>query len=328
MCDSQSALLAAVIATAVAVTAASGPAHAQQQFPTKPIRLVVGYTAGGQPDTLARMIGQKMSESWNQPVVIDNRPGGTGTLAAAIVAKAAPDGHTLLLAGANFAGSAALQRSLPYDPFKDFARVSHIGFGTQVLAVAPALGVTSVKDLIALAQAKPGKIIFASSAAGNAPYLIGAKFGYTAGIKVVTVAYKSAPVAMVEVMAGRAQYAIGSLVVVLPLIEGRKVHALAVFNPKRFPRLPDVPAMAEVLPEFKRPDISNGLLAPAGTPQAIIDQTNKEIARILNLPDINARLQSVGFFPSPSTPEEYDTILREQIESLSKLVRIAGLRAQ
>lgn len=328
MCGSQRAVLAAVIAAGVAGAAAPDPAQAQQRFPTKPIRLVVGYTAGGQPDALARMIGEKMGESWKQPVVIDNRPGAGGTLAAAVVAKAAPDGHTLLLAGANFAGSAALQPSLPYDPLKDFSRVSHVGFGTQVLVVAPAPDVTSVKDLIALAQAKPGKIIFASSAAGTGPYLIGARFGFAAGLKVVTVAYKGAPQAMIEVMAGRAQYSIGSLVVVLPLIEGRKLHALAVFNPKRSPQLPDVPAMGEMLPEFKRPDVSNGLLAPAGTPRPILDQTNKEVARILNLPDINARLQGIGFFPAPSTPEEYGTILREQIESLSKLVRIAGLRSE
>lgn len=328
MCGSQRAVLAAVIAAGIAATAAPDPAQAQQQFPTKPIRLVVGYTAGGQPDALARMIGQKMSERWKQPVVIDNRPGGGGTLAAAIVAKAAPDGHTLLLAGVNFAGSAALQPSLPYDPLKDFSRVSHLGFGTQVLVVAPAPGVTSVKDLIALAQAKPGKVIFASSAAGTGPHLIGAKFSFAAGIKVVTVAYKGAPEAMIEVLAGRAQYSIGSLVVVLPLIEGRKLHALAVFIPRRAPQLPDVMAMAEILPEFKRPDGSVGLLAPAGTPRPILNQTNKEIARILNLPDINARLQGIGFYPAPTTSEEYERILHEQIESLSKLVRIAGLRTQ
>lgn len=165
----QTALFAAVIAMVVAGTAAPGFAQAQQNFPSKPIRLVVAYTPGSQPDTLARIIGQKMSESWKQPVVVDNRPGAGGTLAAGMVAKAAPDGHTLLLAGVNFASSAALQPNLPYNPLKDFAGITHVGFGTQVLVVAPALGVNSVKDLIGLAKAQPGKLNFGSGAAGTGP---------------------------------------------------------------------------------------------------------------------------------------------------------------
>lgn len=176
--------------TGVALAAAPVMVQAQQKFPSKPVRIVASTTPGGQPDALARMIGQKMSESWGNAVVIDNRPGGGGLLAAGTVAKAAPDGHTLLYALPNFAISAVLQPSLPYDPFKDFAGVTQIGMSTNVLVTSPALGVKSVNDLIALARAQPGKLIFASSATGSASHLTGARFNLIAGIKVVQVAFK------------------------------------------------------------------------------------------------------------------------------------------
>jgi len=322
----QRVMFATVIATGVALATAPGIAQVQQKFPTKPIRLVVGYPPGGQPDTLARLIGQKMSESWGRPVVVDNRPGASGTLAASMVAKATPDGHTLLLAGVNFVSSAAMQPSLPYDPVKDFAGITRIGFGTLVLVVAPALGVKSVKDLIALATAQPGKIIFGSGATGTGTHLSGARFNRAAGIKVVHVAFKGQAEVMIETLTGRTHYSMGVLVAALPFIKDGKLVALAVHTPQRSPVLPDVPALVETLPEFKRPGISGGLLAPAGTPHAILNQISKEVARVLALPDVKERLQSMGLVPAPSTPEEYDKILRAQIETLSKVVIDAGLR--
>jgi tripartite-type tricarboxylate transporter receptor subunit TctC len=307
---------------------AADVAQTMQNFPAKPVRLMVPSTAGGQPDTLARLIGPKMSESWGRAVVVDNRPGGGGTLAAGTVAKAAPDGHTLLWAIGNFASSAALQSNLPYDPLKDFAGVSQIGFSTFALVVTPALGVKSVKDLIALAKAQPGKIIFSSPEAGSVSHLSGARFNLAAGIKVVTVAFKGGPEAMIEVLGGRTHYSIGGLLTALPFIKDGKMLALAVLTPQRSPLLRDVPSMAETLPDFKRPDVSTGVLAPAGTPRPILNQINKELARVLDLPDIKERLQAAGFVPAPSTPQEYDTILRGQIEALSKLAQAAGLRAK
>lgn len=324
----RSALFAAVIAVGVAGGTAPGLAQAQQQFPTKPIRLVVAYTPGGQPDTLARMIGQKMSETWGRPVVVDNRPGAGGALAAGMVATAAPDGHTLLLAGVNFAASAALQPNLAYDPVKDFAGIGHIGFGTQALFVAPALGVKSVKDLIALAKAQPGKIIFASSAVGTGGHLTGERFRLSAGIKIVRVTFEGAPQAIIEILAGRSHYSITSLAAGLQFIREGKLLALAVNTPQRSPLLPDVPTLEETLPEFKRPEGSIGLLAPARTSLSIRGQVNKEIARILNLPDVKERMRGMGFAPEPSTPDEYEKILRSQIAMLSKLVRDAGLRSK
>ena len=312
--------------TGVALAATPGIAQAQQSFPSKPIRLVASTTAGSQPDGITRIIGQKLSESWGRPVVIDNRPGGSGLLAASVVAKAAPDGHTLLYALPNFAISAVMQPSLPYDPFKDFAGITQIGFSTNVLVAAPAPGVKSVKDLIALAKAQPGKLVFASSATGSASHLSGARFNFIAGIKVVQVAFKGGPDATIEVLAGRAHYHVGTMGVVLPFVNDGKLVALAVTSPKRAPLLPDVPALAETLSEFTRPETSHALLAPAETPRPILDQISREIARILDLPDIRERLQGISFVSGSSTPEECSRILRAQIETLSKLVADAGLR--
>ena len=310
----------------IALAVVPGVAQAQQTFPNKPIRLVAATTAGGQPDGLARLIGQKMSESWGRPVVIDNRPGGGGLLAASAVAKATPDGHTLMYALPIFTIGAVLQPSLPYDPLKDFAGIAQIGFSTNVLIVSNALGVKSVKELIALAKAQPGKLIFASGATGTAGHLSGARFNLIAGIKSVHVAFKGGPDATIEVLAGRAHYQVSTLGVALPFIKEGKLVPLAVTSPQRTPVLPDVPALSETQPEFQRPDTSHGLLAPAGTPRPILNQISREVARILDLPDVKERFQTIGFVAAPTTPAEYDKIVRAQIQTLSKLVTDAGLR--
>ena len=315
------AILCALIAAGAAALA-----HAQAKYPSKPIRLVISTTAGGQPDMIARMITQKMHESWGQPVIVDNRPGGGGTLAATPVAKAAPDGHTLLYILPNFATSAVLQPSLPYDPLKDFAGASHIGMSTNVLVVSPTLGAKTLKELVALAKAQPGKLVHASSATGSASHLTGARLNLITGIKVVNVAFKGGPDATIEVLAGRASYHVGTMGVCLPFIKEGKLIALGVTTPQRAPVLPDVPTLGELLPEFKRPETSHGLVAPAGTPRPILNQLSKEIARILDAPDVKERLQNISYVSVPSSPEEYDKILRAQIEGLAKIVRDAGLK--
>ena len=326
MRTSQRQTLAIAVVAATALAAVAAPAAAQEKFPTKPIRLVASTTAGSQPDGIARMIGQKLSESWGRPVVIDNRPGGQGVLAATTVAKAAPDGHTLLYALPNFAISAALQSSLPYNPVKDFAPITQIGFSTNVLVAGAGVGVKSVKDLVALAKAQPGKLIFASSATGSASHLTGARFNHITGIRIVHVAYKGGPDATIELLAGRGHYHVGTMGVVLPFIKEGKLVALGVTTPQRAPVLPDVPALGEILSEFKRPETSHGLLAPAGTPRRIVNQINREITRILELPDVRERLESIAFVTAPTTPEEYGKVLPAQIDTLNKLVSDAGLR--
>jgi tripartite-type tricarboxylate transporter receptor subunit TctC len=311
-----------------AAALAAGPlsAPAQQTYPGKPIRLVASTTAGSQPDALARMFAQKMSEHWGQAVVIDNRAGAGGTLAAGAVARSTPDGHTILYVLPNFTISSVLQSSLPYDALKDFAAVSQIGMSTNVLVASPGLNAKTVKDLVALAKAQPGKLILASSAVGSASHLTGARFNLIAGIKVITVAFKGGPDATIEVLAGRAQYHVGTMGVVLPFIREGKLVGLGVTTPQRAPVLPDVPSLGEIMPEFKRPETTHGLVVPAGTPRAVVAQINKELARILDLPDIKERMQAIAFVSLPSTPEEFSAILRSQLATLSKLVVDAGLK--
>jgi len=312
-----------VLTAALAMAAGQAPA---QTYPTRPIRLVVSTTAGSQPDSLVRLFGQKLTESWGWAVVVDNRPGAGGTIAAGTVAKALPDGHTLFYALPSFTITAVTQTGLSYDPIRDFAPVTHVGIGTNVLVATPSLGVKSVKDLAALARAQPGKLIFGSGATGTAGHLTGVRFNLLAGIKVVHVAFKGGPEAMIQVLAGRTHYTVATMGVALPFVKEGRIVALGVTTPQRAPVLPDVPALGETLPEFRKPETSHGLLAPAGTPRAIVERVNREMARILALPDVKERLESISYIAAPSTPEEYQALLRAQLDALARLVQDAGLR--
>jgi tripartite-type tricarboxylate transporter receptor subunit TctC len=282
---------------------------------------------GSPSDILARTLGPKMSESWGQPVVIENRPGAAGTIAAAILSKAAPDGYTILLISAQFAIGAALQSNLPYDPIKDFAGITQLGFSTSALLVAPALGVKSAKDFIALAQAKPGQILFSSGGAGSATHINAERFRFAAGIKAVHVGFKGTPDALLEVVAGRVHFCIVGVGSALPFIKDGRLLALAVSTPQRSPLLPDVPAMDEVLSGFGR-DGSHSLFAPAGTPRSVRDKISKEVARIFSLPEVKERLQALGFHLAPTTPEEHERIVRDQIKTFTEVGKLVGLRAK
>src|SRR5690606_19813956 len=220
----------------------------------------------------------------------------------------------------NFTISAAMQPSLPYDPLRDFDAISQIGMSTNVLVASPALSVKSLNDLVALAKAQPGKLVHASSAVGSASHLTGARINYITGIKVVNVAFKGGPDATIELLAGRASFHVGTMGVCLPFIREGKLVALGVTTPQRARVLPDVPSLGELLSEFKRPETTHGMVAPAGTPRAIRDQINKQLAAILALPDVKERLDKINYVIEPTTPDEYDRIVRSQIEGLSALV--------
>ena len=311
---------------AAGLIATSGVAQAQQKFPGKPIRLVAP-AAGNAADIVARLIGPKMSGTWKQPVVVENRAGAGGTLAAGVIAKAAPDGHSLLLISSQFALGAALHSNLPYQPLKDFAGVSQIGYNTNVLLTSTALSVKSIKDLIALAQAQPGKMLFSSGGAGSNNHMTAELFRFHAGIKAAHVGFKSGSEALIEVLAGRVHYCMASTTTALPFIKDGRLQALGVTTQRRSPLLPNVPAIMEIVPGFKS-DASYGLYAPAGTPRPVLHQISKEVARISELPDIKEQFQSLGMTPAFSTPEELDRILREQIAMFSVVVKDIGLRAK
>jgi tripartite-type tricarboxylate transporter receptor subunit TctC len=319
-------VVSVVLCAGVCIVANPVIAQTLRQFPVKPVRLVVPYSPGNAADILARAMGPKMSESWGQPVVVENRPGAGSTLGINAVAKATPDGYTLLFVVSSFVISAALRSDLPYDPIKDFSGVAQIGYPTAVLVVPPALGVKTVKELIALAHERSGKIIFGSAGAGAGSHLNAERFRLAAGFKAVHVGYKGQPEVLVELLGGRVHYAVLNQGVVQPLIKDGRLHALTVLTPQRSPLLPNVPAISEVLPGVNR-DESAAMLVPAGTPRAIVHQVGKEVTRILALPDIREKMQSIGYVAAPSTPEECDRIVRAQIESLTKMVKLAGLRA-
>ncbi len=304
------------------------PAGVGPTYPTKPIRLVTATAPGSQPDAIARLLIQKLSDTWGKPIVLDNRTGGGGLLASSLVARAAPDGHTLLYVLPNFVISPALQPTVTFPPVSDFVGIGQIGFSTNILVASPIIGVKTVKDLIALAKAQQGKLIIASTGAGTAGHLSGTRFNLLAGIKAVQVAFKGGPEVMVELMSGRSHYAVTTMGSALPFIQEGKLVAMAVTSPKRAPVLPDIPSLGEIQPEFRQSETSHGLLAPAGTPRSILNQVNREITRTLDLPDIREKLNAISFVIAPSTPETYDKIVREQMSMISALVTAAGLRGK
>lgn len=310
-------LIAAMITAMPAVT------QAQQKFPSKPVRMVT-VGAGSQSDILARLIGPKLSEGWGQPVIIENRAGAGGTMAAVTVAKATPDGYTVLMLSNQFTIGAALHANQAYDAVKDFAGVSQIGTGTVAVVVSPSLGAKSVKELIALANGKLGQVLFSSAGAGSGTHLNCEMFRVAAGIKAVHVGFRSSSEATIEVAASRVHYSVLPLGPSLSFIKDGRLLALAVAN-QRSPLLPDVPAILEVLPNYERAG-SYGMLAPAGTPRPILHQISASVSRALNLPDVKDRLQAMGFAGSASTPEAFEKMVRTDIEIFTRMARIAGLR--
>ena len=303
----------------VLVAVVSGPTSAQQKFPTKPIRIVIGVTPGGTADIIARLVGVKITDNWGQPVVIENRL--PVVVANTIVAKATPDGYTLLLASPAIAIRAAMFTKLPYDTLRDFAGVTEIGYSNTVVVTTPALGVKSVKELVAYANARPGKIFFATPAVGGADYLNVERFRLAAGIKAQHVAFKGPAESLIEVVAGRSQFTATGLTAALPFIKDGKLIALV----QRAPGLQGVPLAAEVVPEWTRIG-TQALLAPAGTPLVIRRQIGREFARILDLPDIRERLNAASFQVVTTTPEEHERNLRADIEAFAKVMNDIGLR--
>jgi tripartite-type tricarboxylate transporter receptor subunit TctC len=307
--------------------AASGAALAQQKFPVKPIRLVVAFTPGGTTDILARMVGPGMTETFGQPLVIENRPGAGGILAATIVAKAPPDGYTVLATSAAVLISAVLNDNAQYNPLKDFAPVAELGYSTTVLVVTPSLGVRTVKDLVTLANTKPVKLLFGSVGAGSSTHLSAERFRIAAGFKAQHIGFKGQSEFLIEIIAGRIHFGSSGLIVSLPFIKDGKLVALAVATPQRSPVLPDVPAAPEVLPGWGR-DGSQAWLAPAGTPRATRERISTELARQLTSPEIKERLQNMGFNVAPTTPEEHEKNMRADLGVFSRLVVEAGLKAK
>ncbi|MCC6531230.1 MAG: tripartite tricarboxylate transporter substrate binding protein [Burkholderiales bacterium] len=309
--------------------ALAASAYAQEPaYPTRPIRMVVPWSAGSQTDLLARMVGPKLAESLGQPVVMDNRAGAGGTLGAALVAIAPPDGHTIMMQAAAHAVSPAIYPKLPYDTIRDFSAISRVASVPNVLVVAPSLGIRSVKDLIALAKQKPGQINFASAGVGGGTHTNGEQFKTAAAINVVHVPHKGTPEALVEVAAGRIHYFFAPLGSAQPFLKEGRLVPLAVSTLERSPILPDLPTIAEAasLPGFDF-DLWYGLFAPAKLPKPIVQKLSSEMKRILSAPDIRARLAVQGVVPRWSSPEDFEKFVRLEVERLGKIIRDSGAAA-
>ena len=315
-------------ATVIVISIASASAQTSQDYPTRPIRLIIPFTAGSATDLLARRIATKMGENWSQQVVVDNRGGGGGTVGMNIVAKAQPDGYTLLTHSIAFAMSSALYSKLPFDPVKDFAPASQLAVSTSLMVIAPSLGVKSVKELIALAKQKPGQLSFGSSGVGSGTHLNAEQFRFAAGIDVLHVPYKGVPEVLVDVMTGRIHYFLSPLVPTLPFLKDGRLIPLAVTTARRSSVLPDVPTMAEAaLPGYEF-QAWFGVFAPARTPRPIVEKISKEIARIVELPDIKKQFQAQGEEGRPSTPDEFSRFVRTEIDKIGRIVKQAGVKVE
>ena len=299
-----------------------------QSYPVKPIRMLIGFSAGSTTDVLARMVGQKIAEAWGQQVVVDNRPSFGGIVASTMVATAPPDGYTLLMVSAGHAATAAMITKLPYDTLKDFAGVSRVANVPSMLVVAPALGVKSVKELITLAKAKPGQLSFSSPGVGSANHLAGELFKMIAGIQAVHIPYKGIPEAMTAVMSTSVQFNFSPVANTLALTRDGKLLALAASTGKRSAAQPDVPTVAEAGVAGYVFDPWFGILAPAQTPKVLLMKLSAEIARILQLPDVRERLLGLGAEPAPNTPDEFDAYIRAEVAKFRKIVQDAGIKPE
>jgi len=315
-------LLAAL--SALAVTSA-GAQERPESFPSRSIKIVVPFPAGGPSDVLARMIGQKMSEDWKQPVVIENRPGANTVIGAQLVVKAAPDGYTLLMAiDSTLTMNQYLYRTPPYDPLNDFAPVTLVGKTLQILMVHSQSEVKTVQDLIAKAKANPGKLNFGAGTITTR--LTGYLFNKAAGVNTVLVPYNGSAEVTQGLLTRSVDFTFDGTSAAASLIQGGQFRVLAKFDDRPFPPAPDTPTIKSVLPSMDEISVWLGLVAPRGTPAAIVDKLAKEVAKALNDPGIKAKADAAGLFPATNTPAEFAAFIRKEAERWEKVVKETGMK--
>ena len=290
-------------------------------WPSKPIRIVVPFPAGGTSDVLARLFGQKMSETWGQPVVVDNKPGSSGNLGADLVAKAAPDGHTLALMDVgNLVISPALYK-LPFQVERDFAPVAMVAYSPHLLAVSTRVPANTPAELVAYAKAQKGQLNYAVAAGmGSASHLAGVMYAQRSGIAWGYVPYKGGAQAITDLIGGQVDVMFNGMVATYPHVKAGKIKLIAISSAKRNPHMPDTPTVAESLPGFLTGSFQ-GLLAPAGTPKAVIDKVHAEVQRIAALPEVRERLSTLGAEPSAMSPAEFGQWLKSEIPAMAKIVK-------
>lgn len=315
-------------ALALILTALHASSHAASAYPVRPIRLVAPFAPGGGVDVSARFIAQRLSEAFGQTAVVDNRPGAGGNLGADIVAKAAPDGHTLLVTHNAMAINPALYVKLPYDAIRDFTQVAYLGVTTFTLVVHPGIAAKNVKELIALAKAKPGGLNYASTGAGGGSHLATEYFMLAAGVKLVNIPYKGTTPALTDLVSGQTQVMLSGLPGTLPFIKSKRVTALATTSAKRSVFAPDLPTLQEAGVEGYEFDAWYGMHAPAKTPRTIITTLNAVVNKTVASPEIRARLMDQGIEPGAMTPEQFAAHVRREMEKCTRIVKASGARAE
>jgi tripartite-type tricarboxylate transporter receptor subunit TctC len=322
------ALVLKTLFVAFFIAAATLPPLHAQTYPNKPIRLIVPFPPGGGNDILARTIGQKLTESTGQQVVIDNRGGAGGNIGAETAARAAPDGYTLFLGGVGSHGTnPGLQAKLPYDPVKDFAPITLIAAAPLIVVAHPSLPAKSIGELIAYAKARPGQINFASSGTGSIAHLAPEMLNAMAKIRMMHIPYKGTGPALVDLLGGQVQVMMNSAVSMLPQVKSGKLRALAVTGLRRLAALPDLPTVAETVTGYEAASWY-GILAPARTPRPVIDKLNREIVAIVRLPDLRDRLAAEGAEAVGNSPEEFAAFIRRELARWAAVIKGAGIRLE
>jgi len=314
-----------LLCAALVVTAPAGA----QQYPTRPVRFVVPFAPGGSVDTLARTIGPRLADALGQQIVVDNRPGGNGNIGMEVVAQARPDGHTLVLGYiANLAIFPSLSAKLPYDPVKDYAPVTQIATSPNVLTAHPSVPAKNLQELVALVKAKPGQVNFASTGIASVGHLTGELLNTLAGMKMTHVPYKGGGQAIIDLVGGHVQVMFSGFSAAMPHIKSGRARALAVTGPKRSPALSDVPTLAEQGFPGVEATAWYGVLAPAGTPQAVVTRLHSEVVKILKVPDVVQKLDGLGFEIVGSQPAEFGAYIKSEMKKWEKVVRASGAKAE
>ena len=314
-------------ALAISFTLATGAAFAQA-YPSKPIRIVVPFAAGGTSDILARAIGPKLTDAWGQPVVVENKTGANGNVGAEYVARSAPDGYTMLLSDVGaIAINPSVYPNMPFDPVKDFSPIVMVSYSPHVLAVHPSVPAATVKELIAYAKANPGKLNFANSGTGGAPHLAGVDFAQRTGIQWAYIPYKGGSQAVTDVVAGQSNVLFNGMLATYPSVKGGRLRGIAVSSAQRVPSAPELPTLIESgLPGFVTGSYQ-GLLAAASTPRDIVAKLNAEITRILNTQDMKDMLAKQGTEVRADTPEQLGSFIASEKARWAKVVRDNGIKA-
>ena len=300
---------------------------AAQNYPSKPIRVVVVSTPGGSVDTMARTVGPKLAEKWGQQVIVDNRPGAGGAIAAEIVARAPPDGYTLIMGTvASFATNVSLRKKLPYDPVRDFVPITLVATQNLMLLIHPSVPAKSVKELVALARKQPGTLAFASAGNGTGGHLSGELFKMLAGVDLLHVPYKGVAPALIDVVSGQVTMTFASILSSLPQVKAGKLRPLAVTGGQRSPAAPQLPTMIEAGVKGYESATWYGLLAPAGTPPDITAKLNAEVVAILKSPEMHDRLSKEGADPVGNTSAEFGKFIQSEIDKWRKVIQAAGIQ--